>query len=113
MWSSEGDRPGKRPPHAPSSSSCMLCFPLRQCFRDLGQNQNARKMCEAACSMTATSKEVTCLPQLSSDLHQILISSNQLIRINLKRFHAESRGTKGAFLTLSGAWTDDTGVLRN
>lgn len=39
------------------SLSCV-CFSLRQCFKDLGQSQNARKMCEAACSMTATSKEV-------------------------------------------------------
>ena len=29
-----------------------------QCFKDLGQGQNARRMCEAACSMSAVSKEV-------------------------------------------------------
>nr|XP_046257199.1 regulator of microtubule dynamics protein 2 [Scatophagus argus]XP_046257200.1 regulator of microtubule dynamics protein 2 [Scatophagus argus]XP_046257201.1 regulator of microtubule dynamics protein 2 [Scatophagus argus]XP_046257202.1 regulator of microtubule dynamics protein 2 [Scatophagus argus]XP_046257203.1 regulator of microtubule dynamics protein 2 [Scatophagus argus] len=30
---------------------------LAKCYKDLGQSQNARKMCQAACSMNAVSKE--------------------------------------------------------
>lgn len=58
------DLPDECFPHAPPFSSLfhlyLICvsFSLRQCFKDLGQSQKARKMCEAACSMTATSKEV-------------------------------------------------------
>lgn len=38
-----------------------FCSFLWQCFKDLGQSQKARKMCEAAFSMNAVSKEVDLL----------------------------------------------------
>lgn len=35
-----------------------FCSFLRQCYKDLGQRNEARKMCAAACSMNVVSKEV-------------------------------------------------------
>lgn len=45
---------------------------LWQCYKDLGQRDEARKMCEAACSMNAVSKEVdliTVLLQFCIHIH--------------------------------------------
>lgn len=41
-----------------------LCSIRWQCYKDLGQMEKARKMCEAACSMNAISKEVNYKPLL-------------------------------------------------
>lgn len=35
-----------------------FCPFLWQCYKDLGQSQKARRMCESACSMNVVSKEV-------------------------------------------------------
>lgn len=48
--------------------SVLLC----QCFKDLGQSQRARQMCEAAFSMNAVSKEVnTPVPTLPQSMNMI------------------------------------------
>ena len=43
----------------------------QQCFKDLGQKSQARRMCEAACSMDTVSKEVR-FPLRPMDVHLLL-----------------------------------------
>lgn len=63
---------------------CFVLFSLWQCFKDLGQSEKARKMCEAACSLTTTSKEVDCpsTPLLCSSSHILCFWCQQSTDVN-------------------------------
>lgn len=52
------------------------CSFLWQCYKDLGQRENARKMVQAACSMNAVSKEVGTYAVLSQRLKILAVLFN-------------------------------------
>lgn len=118
-----------------------FCSFLWQCFKDLGQSQKARKMCEAAFSMNAVSKEVdlisvfTCvslglfhliffvsLSKIHQESHYKLSQNNTLLTSVLFWItfflvflfvFSGWRGTKGADLALPSARTVMTAIAHS